>query len=356
MMSPVNESTTSQVFAPVLTRLRAEATAFYNAPRAELVPVGYEERPYSHLLRVRVSRGAADGADPHLYVKIFKPKPHDGGVEKMRRRVAEDFQTTRKIYEAMSQWAELGAVRPVACYVDDLAIVTEEARGVTLMRYLLERAPWFPSASVRSELSHTLSAVGRWLRAFQTIDVDDSRVTTSELIEYVDSRLRRLVMRNVFSDADRERLLQHLDGLGTRVSPDDLRAVIVHADMGPGNILVAPGGVVVLDFAMTNRGSYLHDVSRLYLHLRLLGGKPHFRSSVIREVQEALLHGFEPTLTPAHPLFRLVLMLHTVNHFGTLSTRQEPFPANVFSGHIRRQHRRWIEQELRAGSAYEAGV
>ena len=338
-------------FEAILARLRAESNEHFGVADARLVPVRYEERPFSHLLRVGVCRHDSATPDAHVFVKIFKPKPADGGVEKMRRRVAHDFEVTRRIYEAMAQWDDLGAVRPVACYVDHLAVVTEQADGETLLARLEAHATWFPPAETREALCEVLARVGRWLRAFQSIDGAAGRISLGDLRGYVDLRLKRLVEHGVMTEVDRLRVLQHLETLGAAMRPMDFTDAIVHADLAPANILVSERRVVVLDFAMTNRGSYLHDISRLFLQLELLRAKPKFRGSLIRSLELALLRGFDPSLTPEHPLFRALLMLHRVNHLGTLSLRREPFPSNAFSTHIRRLHRRWIERELQAGAA-----
>jgi len=124
--------------------------------------------------------------------------------------------------------------------------------------------------------------------------------------------------------------------------------VAIHADLAPGNVLVDDGRVVVLDFAMAGRGSYLHDISRLFLQLDVLRAKPQFRAPVVACLQNGLLRGLDPALTAAHPLFRYLLMLHRVNHLGTLSLSRERFPASVLNARVRRLHRAWIERELAA--------
>lgn len=346
MVSVPSQRSVPRVFDPVLARLRLEAAEQFGTAQAQLTPVAFEERPYSYLLRVKVRTAATARPDSHIFIKIFKPKPHDGGVEKMRARVAHDFATTRHIHEAMTQWPDLAAIRPIACYVDELAIVTEEAHGVTLLAYLQAHAGWFPGGETLRALETTMAQVGRWVRAFQSIDPGLERVSVDALGDYVDLRLKRLVDQRVFTARDRQRVLEHLDALGRDVAPSDLQEVVAHADLAPGNILISGRRVVVLDFAMANRASTLHDISRLYLQMDLFRAKPQFRSPVIRALQRALLAGFDPILTADRPLFRFLLMLHRVNHLGTLSLNRERFPASAFSSHIRRLHRRWIDREL----------
>ena len=348
---PAVASHAPQAFEPVLTKLRLEAAEQFGSADAQLLPVAFEERPYSYLLRVKVSTPVAGQEDSHIFIKIFKPKPHDGGVEKMRVRVAHDFATTRRIYEAMSGWPDLSAIRPIVCYINELAIVTEEAQGTTLLAHLQAHAAWFPAAETVRALEGTMAQVGRWVRAFQSIDPAPQRVPVGTLLEYVDVRLKRMVDRGVFTARDRQRVLDHLDALGSEIAPTDLQEVIAHADLAPGNILISGRRVVVLDFAMANRASTLHDISRLFLQLDLLRAKPQFRPPVVRALQRALLQGFDLSLTADRPLFRFLLMLHRVNHLGTLTMGHERFPASAFSSHIRRLHRRWIDRELSAGIA-----
>jgi hypothetical protein len=111
---------------------------------------------------------------------------------------------------------------------------------------------------------------------------------------------------------------------------------------------------VVLDFAMVQRGSTLHDIARLYVQLDALGAKPQVRRAVVCRLQRALLYGFDPALTASRPLFRYFVLLHRINHFGSLSLTREPFVASVFSRLVRRLHLRRIARELRTPIAAEA--
>jgi aminoglycoside phosphotransferase (APT) family kinase protein len=350
---PFSITPVRQLFDPVLARLRAEAATHFGTSNAQLIPVAHEERPFSHLLRVAVCRDQDRTDRPvlHVFVKVFKPK-HDGGVEKMRVRVAHDFQITGRVSEALAHYEDLGTVRPIACYVEHMAIVTEQADGETLLTHLQSLARWFPASGTRRKLAETLSSVGRWLRAFQTIDPGTGNVALADLRAYVESRLERLVASRVFSESLRRRILLHLDTLGKEVRSAELANVLVHSDFALGNILVSGRRIVVLDLAMAQHGSSLHDISRLFLQLDVLRAKPQFRPAVVRILQDALLRGFDETLKPTRPLFRYLLMLHRVNHLGTLSLVREPFPGSVVSRRVRRLHQRWIDRELQK----EAGV
>lgn len=336
------------MFEPVLDRLRADAPSHFGVPEVCLRPVGHEERPFSFLLRVAVWHPRASHPVGHAFLKLFKPKDPTAGVD-LHARVSRDFETVRAVYEYLSQWNDVGAVRPIACYADLLAIVTEEAAGPTLLEYLKSRAAWLPGAARMADVEATMTASGRWLKRFQGFDGREGCVALGALLDYVDVRLRHLVDHCVITGQYRDRIVGHLNRLAANIAPTDLREVAIHADLAPTNILVCGARIVVLDFAMAARGSYLHDISRLFLQLDVLRAKPQYRPRVIDALQAALLRGLDPALTVSHPLFRYLLMLHRINHLGTLALSREPFPANVLSARVGRLHRQWIDREL-AGS------
>lgn len=334
-------------FEPILTRLAADSQACFDIPEVRLVPVGHEERPFSFLVRVAVWQPGGSTPIGHAFLKIYKPKDPASGVD-VRRRVVRDFEVTRAIHDYMAKWNDAGAVRPIACYGDLLAIVTEEAPGETLLQRLEREAAWFPERRRISELAATMTACGRWLNCFQQFDARGGEVALADLAAYVDVRLKRLVEHSVFDSRYRERILKHLDRLAGDISSSDLKEVSIHADLAPGNILVHGPRIVVLDFAMASRGTYVHDISRLFLQIDLLRAKPHFRPKVIDVLQSALLRGLDPALTSGRPLFRYLLLLHRVNHLGTQAIRRERFPSSVLNARVLRLHRRWIDGELAA--------
>ena len=337
-------------FAPVLARLQADAIAHFGTADTRLVPIAHEERPFSHLLRVGVCRNGGARPDLHLFVKLFKPKA-DLDADTMRHRVIRDFELSRRLFDALDLGDGAGVVRPVACYADHLAIVSEQADGITLMAHLDRHARWLPSAPSLRTAVDTLAAVGSWVRAFQAVEPETGRVSTQDLRSYIDIRLQRLVTRGIRPASYRQRILEHLDELAACVPATDLADVMIHGDLAPGNILVCGPRVVVLDFAMVQRGSTLHDISRLWVQLDVLRAKPAFRTTVVQQLQAALLRGFNPLLTRDRPLFRYLVMLHRINHFSSLSFAQEPWFARALSARVRRLHTSWINRELATSSS-----
>ncbi|NOT28708.1 MAG: hypothetical protein HOP16_21710 [Acidobacteria bacterium] len=338
------------VFAPILVLLEKDAAAHFRTTAVRLTPCSYEERPFSHVMRVEVGRGS--DAPSHLFVKVFKSKTPPG-VDVVRQVIVRDYETTRRVYDWMSVHPDLGAVPPVACYPEHLAMVTEEVRGRTLLEYLHRHASWLAPQRHRDEVDATMATVGRWLRAFQGIDSSGTRVTVDGLRDYIDVRLRRLVDEAAadFSEDDRQRVLRHIQVLGRHVASDDLVEVAVHADMALGNLLVSDRRIVVLDFTMAKRGSALFDLTRLFVQMDLLAVKPYIRGSVIQRLQRAMVSGYDPALTLEHPLFRLHLLLHRINHLTTLSVNRAPLLEELYNGTVRRRHRQWLAAQFERGEA-----
>jgi hypothetical protein len=350
---PVSDALADQdLFAPVLRKLGIDATAYFGTSPVRLVPVAAFERPFSSLLRVAVY---CEDAKPlaHLFLKVFKPVEVEGGLDTLRRRVAEDFDTTRRVHDWMAHHGDLSTVPPVACYPELLSIVTEEVAGPTLLDLLPAEAAWFPSSGRLAAACKTMSSVGRWVRVFQDIDNAGGQVTIASVRDYIDHRMKRLVPSagGKFTEADRARVLRHVDDLGAGIDPAELREVAIHADLSLGNVLVAGRRIVVLDFAMAKRGTRLHDLTRLFIQVQLLGIKPHFRPTVIRRLQRALLQGFDPTLSEDRPLLRLMVLMHRINHLTTLTVNRAGLAVGLYNGLVCRQHLGWIKRELADGQA-----
>jgi hypothetical protein len=340
-----------EIFRPVLAKLKADAVTSFGTERVDFVPDVWREHPYSFVLRLGVRRTtSAEPETSHVYVKITKPSALGGDAPKLRARAAHDFNITRRVYEHTQHDREAGAVRPVACYPDHLAIITEEVLGPTLLQHLETRARWFPSPSSLDQLRTTLAKVGRWIRVFQQAVPTEGHETIEALVAYVDDRLRRLetTPEARFTASDRRAVVEHLIRLGSGISREELRTTTIHGDLAIGNIIVAGARIVVLDFAMAARGTRVHDLTRLFSQLELLCIKPPFRTRVIRTLQQALVYGFDPTITVHDPLFRFSLLLHRVNHLTTLSVRRPAFAESVYNGLVKREHRRWLSAEVDA--------
>jgi hypothetical protein len=333
-----------EAVAVLLPRVSQDIERVLGPGVVRVTPLSYDDRRFSRLVRAAVS--FADGRPATaVYLKIFKvPRAED--LARMQSRVAHEFATTRRAFEHLSKHPHLGAVYPIACYPEHLAIVTEETPGHTLLSRLVRDAAGFPQEETLTRLDSVLARTGQWIRAFQTMPVEPAVPANERLADYIDIRLRRLVELPAakFSAPDRAAVLEHVNRLEQPVGSD--RQVPVHADLAPANVLISGERIVVLDFAMSAVGHPLLDLARLYMQIDLLRIKPRYRSRTIRRIQASLLRGFDPSLDDRAPAFRLRLLRYHVNHLNTLAAATGRFPASAYNSYVRRFHRRWIANEV----------
>jgi hypothetical protein len=326
----------------VLSKLQEGSSAYFGASAVHLRGLHRFDREVSVVLQVRVD-GAADAHE--IFVKVFKPRGLAGEQrDLMRTRVLHDFATSLRVHNQMAGLDGFSAVRPIACFPDELAIVTERAAGDTLGVVLERKASWWPTAAQLAELESTLSRAGAWIRAFQAGTPEKSAFSLAGMRAYLDIRLRRLISmpRARFPEAWRAGVLRYFDARSAEIGSADLHEAPIHADIAPGNVLVNGDDIIVIDFAMATTGGKYHDVSRLYSQLEFLNCKPKFRASVVAKLQSALLEGFEPGLSPRHPLFELFLVQHVVCHLANLSGHPGSGLSRPYNWYQRQEHRRWL--------------
>jgi len=276
---------------------------------------------------------------------VFKPRdPSPEQREIIRKRVVHDYTTTVRVHNQMGGLDRFSAVRPIACFPDELALVTERASGRTLGAVLEHDASWWPSSRRLLSLERTLASTGAWIRAFQAGTPDNGAFSLGGMRDYLDVRLRRLTNMSLarFPEAWRNGVLRYFDARSAEVNSGELHEAPIHADIAPGNVLVNGDEIIVIDFAMATTGGKYHDVARLYSQLEFLTCKPKFRSSIVARLQSALLEGFEPRLSPRHPLFELFLVQHTVCHLANLAGHPGSGSSRAYNWDQRREHRRWL--------------
>ena len=222
-------------FDSVLERLRSESLQHFAAAKVTMVPHRFVVRPFSQVMEVDIDAG---GRVISAFVKILKPRA-DGvqALEATRRNIAREFEVTTKVHGRFAPHAGLSTARPIACYPELLAMVTERVDGISLQR-LLSRARGFPSARTLQSLCSTMRRVGAWLRTFQALDSSEGHVSLDQLRTYLDQRLQPLADGRVIGADVRVRVLRYFDDLAGEVPRSDLEAVPVHADFTPENVII----------------------------------------------------------------------------------------------------------------------
>jgi hypothetical protein len=322
--------------------LVADGQLYFGSDHVSVEAVRRVERPYSTLLQIRIH--APDGPQS-AFVKILKPRA-DTPAERasMKRNVVRDFEMTRSVRQALAGCAGLTAVRPIACFPEELAIVTGEAPGPTLAEVLAHGAAGWPGKAASIWMSTLVRRSGAWLRSAQAALPQESAIDVETMRAYLDRRLADLEMSGPIrlTRAGRSAVERYRDRLIDNLGSESLRPVWIHADFCPENIITGDGEITVLDFLMARSGTVYHDVAHLFMHLDSMKVKPWFRPAVIDGLQRDLLAGFEPGLEPERPLFALLLLQHVICHLVTLQGPAPGTTARLYRAALHRRHRQWL--------------
>lgn len=335
-------------FRPVLGKLTAEGPRYFGFEVLRVEAVRQIERPFSTVLQIRA---AGERETASAFVKLLKPRQDTPAeTESMRQNAVKDFEMTTRVFQGLVPYPGLTAVRPLACFPQDLAIVTEEAPGSTLAQ-LLRAAHGWPGRRRLEQLIASVRQAGAWVKAVQTALPQDVGVTADNVRSYFDRRLNELEAADPMrlSRSGRQRLEDHREYLISRAlaeaRAEAFHGVWIHADFCPENLIIRDGHLTVLDFTMAKTGTVYHDVSHLYLWLESMTAKPWFRPHVVAVLQRELLDAFESGLTPDRPLFRLMLLQHVLCHLLgiRLSTRRSL--SGLYAARLHARHRQWLAAE-----------
>jgi aminoglycoside phosphotransferase (APT) family kinase protein len=334
-------SQTRDAFQDVLNALTADPSTEFGLPGAQVTVLRQVDGPFSSVQHVRIQTPART---IHAYTKILKPRrPGADELAMIDRMLRREYAATRALYDALHQDAEVRAVRPIAFLPEHRAMATEEVPGRPLGELLAD------SSQATDRLLTIASRVGRWVREYQRLGGVSGHVELAERRGYFDDRLK-LIEGRVLSSAERAATLARFDALAREIGRSSVPAMQIHADLTPMNIIVDDEGrVAVLDFTMAKTGTVYHDLSHVFFHLELIAARHRSRRVMCHALQRALLAGYDPALAVADPLFRLMLMQHSVCHVAMLAERRVPVVDAAYRWFLKRRWQlceRIPEQEM----------
>lgn len=330
------------LFAPVLQRLATEREKLFGSERARLEPVQRLSRRYSEVLRLRVDDGERKS---YAFLKVNRVASGiSSDPAQLRRNLLQDFAHQQQAYESMRGNNVLAVARPIACFPDEFAVITEEVSGQPLEDAIRAHNldAWLGDDAA---LQLTFERVGAWLRTFQERRPMQGTVSVSALRSYVDVRLQHVVAHGGAFGAEQRRLvLRRFDALASEVRAEELAEVPIHGDLSLENVLVDGQRVTAIDFdvAAGATGTRLHDAAYLHLALERLKGKPWVRAAAIDRLQRAVLRGMDPRLSASAPLFQLHLLQHMVCHLVEALDAKHGVARRLYSGWLWRPCKRWL--------------
>jgi hypothetical protein len=335
-----------QRLAPVISAVEREAPAWFGGPVDAITPEHHVERATSDVLLLRVrTRTRTAGVSLRIWRAL-------GEREQDRRRVEErvrrEFQVTLDCWHAFRDDSTAGCVRPLAYFPEHLAIATEEAPGRPLDDLLARVLVPFASKADRLTLDRACDGLAAWLRRFQAVGAAEEALAATELTEYIDARLRRLVGNPMagFSASDRVHVLLVTAWLIGRLQPEERVEVPIHGELTPAKIVLDDRQLTVVECTSGRRGLALHDLASVHIHMHvgIFGADHRYSAALIREVQRKFLQAFDPTLDLQRPAFRVALLVNVVNHYALLAAQRSASVAALSDWRVMRRHRSWLRR------------
>lgn len=266
--------------------------------------VASRRRPDStiHLISV-----GDDRSERRFYLKTL----HLGsGTHSQRRQaIAAEYDTLLRLRESFAGTPHLTVVRPVACFPDDLSLLTEEWPGRPVDTVLGGRRllPWRHN---RKGGQDVCGLAGEWLRLFQSFIAPTARAPfdLAQIFSYCDERLKIIVdSRHGGLDARiASGLTRRLDELARDVGPEELSLVARHNDFRPENMLTDGVRLAVLDFTGVTWGPRLYDFMKFWMKLEDLAAPPFGRVRTARSLQAAFADGYGHRVELRSPLALLI--------------------------------------------------
>jgi aminoglycoside phosphotransferase (APT) family kinase protein len=358
----------------VIGSLRSQAQELWpEAPPEDFKIVRHFARPYSQVYRLQLV-APHSSASRFVYAKLHAPGAKlQARPEKYLARLETEFKAGRRLYETLRHEREIAVVKPVACYPDFLAIVSEEAPGESLANVIAREAKLWPAPGKLEQLAQYCQRAGQALAAMQKATAEVSRFAPAELLEYIDVRMRRLLeSRQVpFSPADRRQIIKFLEAAIPAIPAEQLGLCGAHGDYAPFNLLACPEKITIVDFTMFRTGSVYNDLTYFYHRLEGYLHKPIYRAATIRRLQEEFLRGYMEKLDGSKSLkassvalagarewhvaddllFKILWLKHVVNNYSAIMRQRVvakgkklSLPVQLFNQHVFRRYNRWLSR------------
>jgi len=345
----------------IIAQLRSQAGELWpEAPPEDFQIVRHLVRPYSNVYRLQLVAPRASSAR-FVFAKILTPgAKFQKDPEKYLTRLAAEYGATQRLQAALQGEREFAVIKPVACFPEFLAIISEEAAGETIADLINRAGRFWPAAEKLDHLAKHCRRAGKALAAIQKATREVSRFDPAELPEYIDERLQRLVesLQTPFSATDRRQIVKFLKQAIPAIPSEQFGLCGVHGDYAPFNVLATAEKITVVDFTMFKVGSVYNDLTYFYHRLEGYLHKPVFRVTTIRRLQNAFLTGYadamEKTQSPPVTddlLFKILRIKHIVNNYSAIMRQRvaakgktPSLPVQLFNRHVFQRYNRCLQQ------------
>jgi hypothetical protein len=293
---------------------------------------------------ITVLRTAAGGRTARYYLKTLRAGAATFDLK--REQARREFELLVELEGRFRGDPELGAVRPVHCWPDQLSLLTEEFPGEKLSR-AIARARGVAGVRSADAVAALCGRVGRWLALFQALVPPPRPVAlVADLLAYSERRLRLLTdarpreFRTLAAP-----LLRRLATVAGDVGASDLRGVARHNDFRPDNIMTDGTRIAVLDFTGFTTGPALYDFVKFWMKLDDLAFGVSYRRSVVSAWKRAFAEGYgvRPDLdSPVCLLLRAGNVLDKLSEAAGPAAPPRPLGARLIGVARGRQQVAWL--------------
>lgn len=303
----------------VVARLAQKSKDYFGESNPVFSIVRIFQRPFSHIIQCIVQfRQRRLG----IYIKFSLVKKNvTGEHERILKNTKREVEVTREFSDFFLAEHSVSVPDVIAFFPDELAIVTKEKEGVSLMSLIAQTGKGKPGTENLALLKHACCLVGNALKIFQKMPVLNmgKDELPSNLISYVDLRLKILSESDCIKIKECIDILNYLEQQLAKIDEQTLSLCSVHGDLSLGNVLISPEHVVFLDLGMYRKGPSCFDIAFFYQHLDDFFTNPFFLKSTITQLQDAFLEGYGEDGIQQNPLFLSYYVRNSVNQLLDLS-------------------------------------
>lgn len=292
----------------------------------------------------------------YIYIKVHKEAENLTNQAKrseLQQRVGASYENLSRVYASFKAFSGYSVIKPIACFPEWIALITEESPGIDLWTLIRKKAKFYPSKTNLHLLKKYCRACGKWLAIFQQItrrpDLDPCEFDS--FIETLDSSLSTLIHKqnSMFSNEFRQRIIGFCQQLILSIPDEDRMVSGLHYDFAPVNILIHEDKITVLDLEDLRNGVIYYDSIYFYYHLNLLLETPIYRPATVAKLQKAFIEGFGTLLDLSKNVVTLCLIHNVIDSLLYLSHHREhvSWYKKLYDKLLYKKHIHWLQNVCR---------
>ena len=310
------------VLSKIVVNLRDNYRSYFGSDSVpEIEVLSTRSYPNSQITQLSVRMGHEGKA---LFVKLLYPDRVDGRFNKSDReykkqQIQTENDVLKKLYKAYQAYPDLGVVKPIACFPEFLALVTEEQTGAKFSS-IIGNVKLYSSREQFKRLVYWVQLCGWWLHLFQGFMREGykEKYDFREVFDYCNVRLDILSHHNPgeFTEGFCRRIRHFLEEQVDELKLEDLEIVGGHNDYRPYNMIVSGQKLVLLDFSGFSYGPACCDYVKFWSGLDSIKGSLFVSDERVQRLQEAFAIGYRKTVDLDDAVFKVFRVSYMLDKMG----------------------------------------